>query len=429
MSTPSIVWVDVSVLRTALVSVYSGTSSFYSEEIKQQCELLVSYIDSEGTYEEIVRMFSVLPITKRADVAHVSVRERTNVAERDVVFYGSTSGTSSNAPLLIPFSHVDDYHFDPTFGGMIARPLIIYPPLLGSFGHSFVRQCREREVPATPIFSDFRNLHNAAIIARETNVDSIYATPTIAAAFAECCREYMDPAQIRLIALGSETVTSVQRDRISSVFPNARIVNLYASAEVGQFILVPPQQTTSNTVDEFIPITGALAALELIDGELVITYGNNSAHPLLRYATGDMFEMSGSSSDGRPIIRWLHRDGVDRVRVNGLEITVGTFDELIAKASPIPGAPRYQVRCIEQKNGSVRMEIDVESGAESASVYQQAAAELICNYLLDEWILPSGKPFSVAVDSGMFSRPVVRFVQQLPISLKAKKFIVMRDND
>ncbi len=429
MSTPSIVWVDVPVLRAALIAVYSGTSSFYSSDVKKQCESLVTYIDSGGVYEEIVRKFTAIPISKRGDVANVPVRDRMNVVKSDVVFYGSTSGTSSSTPLLIPFSHVDDYHFDPTFGGAVTRPLIIYPPLLGSFGHSFVRQCREREVPATPVFSDFRNLHNAAIVARETDVDSIYATPTIAAAFAECCSAYMDPSRIRLIVLGSETVTSVQRDRIASVFSNARIVNAYASAEVGQFILLPPEESSSNTTDEFTPIPGTLAALELLEGELVVTYGNNRAHPLIRYATGDMFEVSGSCNDGRPIVRWLHRDGVDRVRVNGLEFTAGAFDELIAKASPVPGAPRYQVRCIEQKNGSVRIEIDIEAGTESSSVYQQAATELVCNYLLDEWLLPSGKPFSFAVDGGMFARPVVRFVQQLPVSLKAKKFIVMQDND
>jgi len=429
MSTASVSWIDSALLRTTLAVVCSSTCPLYSSESKKQCAAVIDLIDSGASLQEVQTAFSKVPIFKRSDLARIPVRERTCVDQCDVVFYGATSGTTSAAPLLVPFAHVDDYFFDPTFGGLVFRPLVIYPPLLGSFGHSFVRQCRERNNPATPIFSDFRNLHNAALVARETSVDSIYATPTIAAAFAECCRAYIDPTTIRVVALGSETITSVQRTIIATAFPNAQIVNLYASAEIGQFILIPPTKNISDTADEFVPILGAVAALELVEGELVVTYGNNAAQPLVRYATGDMFESVGTTDDRRPVIRWMHRDGVDRIRVNGLEITVGTFDELLSKASPVPGAPRYQVQCVEQKNGKVRIEVYIEDAAENSAVYQQAATQLVSEYLLEQWILPSGKPFSYAVEQGLFVGPIVEFVRQLPPSLKARKLIVVQDND
>ena len=62
---------------------------------------------------------------------------------------------------------------------------------------------------------------------------------TIALMFGEFFGKYYD-LKIKLLALGSETLTLMRRNQLKTIiYPNAQIADLYGSAEISQYILYP----------------------------------------------------------------------------------------------------------------------------------------------------------------------------------------------
>jgi phenylacetate-CoA ligase len=360
-----------------------------------------------------------LPFLTRKDLAETPVETRTFVSREDVRFVGYTSGTTSGKPLITPVSDVENYFFEPSLGMGITRPLIIYPPLNKNFGHTFIQQCRQAQNPVTPVFGDTQNLANSAILARETGCDAIYATPTIASLVHEHIERHYDPKKIRLLALSSETLTPARRDELSRMYPEARIANLYASSEIGQFILFPCPHIIEAGRDEFHILEEAITALELNgedEGELVVSYDLNKASPLIRYRTGDHFKVVGTNCPcgiKSPILAWSHRDSVDRVRVNGVEFLVSHTDQIMASI-PHLFRPQYQIHFRQGLKTAVSITIEIEDPTLSTDTDRtETLAQLVRDHLLSAWRVGQASSLAEAVSSGLFDTPKVVFVTRL----------------
>ena len=375
--------------------------------------------------ESAVENFSKLPLLTRAELVETPLAQRTFVPQKEVRFVGFTSGTSAQKPLITLFSDVEDYHVEPSLGIDIVRPLIIYPPLNKNFGHTFVQQCRQAKKPVSPMFADFQNLANSALIAKETGCDAIYATPTIATLFAEHARTQGIAEHFKLLALSSETLTEARRADLVRLYPNAKIANLYASSEIGQFVLTPCERMIERGGSSFHILAEALAAVELIDGELVVSYGLNRAMPLVRYQTGDRFEeVAEGCSCGRqgPVLRWSHRAEVDRVRLSGVEFDVEEADRVFGRLSR-PSA-RYQVHFKENSGGGIDIVVEIEDKETLRAGQAPVVERALRSELLDLWRISSGAVMRDALARGLFASLTVMIVPAVSVSgTKARRFI------
>lgn len=401
-------WVNRDALERLLSFVLNNKySSFYKDK----------YARAGATPS--VETFFDLPTLSRRELTDTPVGGRTHVAPADVRFVAFTSGTSAKAPLITPFSDVEDYFVEPSLGMPVERPLIIYPPLNKNFGASFIQQCRGAARPVSPMFADFQNLANSALIAKEMQCDSLYATPTIASLFVEHARREGILGNFKLLALSSETLTAARRAELAAAYPNARIANLYASSEIGQFVMTPCTRMIERGVSEFHINTRALAAVELVEGELVVSYGLNRAMPLLRYRTGDYFELGEPCNCGAPgpTLRWSHRDA-DHVRINGLEFTVEEADRVMGELPHLP-VPDYQVHFEAGQGAAVRMRVEIVGGTEVATRVADIARDLPAR-----WRLSSTATLQDALDRGLLSSLVVDIVPAVSDrAAKAKRFV------
>lgn len=368
-----------------------------------------------------------LPFLSRKELVDTPPDERLYVPQEDVAFVGFTSGTTSNKPLVTYFSSVAHYFFEPSLGTSIIRALITYPPLNKNFSTSFSQQCRQAERKVTPVFADYQNLPNSAIIASETRVDAIYATPTIADNLAEYIEKFYEPKNIKLLVLSSETLTQMKRDLLARQYPNAAIANLYASSEIGQFILYPCTRMLEYNEPSFHFLHEALIALELIDGELVVTYALNKAFPLIRYKTGDFFEVVRESCDcGLPgaTLRWSGREQVDKIRMHGFEIRAEDIEGLFASMRGIAGDD-YQVHIRHDDNDAKKIRIDVElKNKEHSATQRYGMAEIVKNELLRSWMLAPGVSIARAIERGIISSIRVSFVQSFSLTTEKTRRLI-----
>lgn len=368
-----------------------------------------------------------LPFLSREELVDTPPDERLYVPREDVAFVGFTSGTTSNKPLISYFSSIAHYFFEPSLGIPITRALITHPPLNKNFSSSFIQQCRQAERKVTPVFADYQNLPNSAIIANETRADAIYATPTIAGNLAEYIEKFYEPKNIKLLALSSETLTRAKKDLLVRQYPNAVIANLYGSSEIGQFILYPCTRMLEYDEPSFHFLHEALIALELIDGELVVTYALNKAFPLIRYKTGDFFEIAREFCDcGLPgaTLRWSGREQVDKIRMHGFEIRAEDIESLFASMRGIAGDD-YQVHIRYDDNDAKKIRIDVElKNKEYTATQQYGMAEIVKNELLRSWMLAPGVSIARAIERGIISSIHVSFVQASSLTTEKTRRLI-----
>lgn len=373
------------------------------------------------------KLFTRLPFLTREELSITLIERRLYVPKEEVRFVAFTSGTSSKSPLLIAFADVNRYYFEPSLGLPVSRPLVIHPPLLKSFSHTFIQQCREAEHPLNPLLGDVQNLANSALVAAAVGCDSIYAIPTLAELFAPHAEERGIAKDIKLLALSSETLTSARREQLKQAYPNALIANLYGSAELGQLPLFPCRNIMKREENSFHILVDALAAVEIVEGELVVTYGLNRATPLIRYRTRDYFEEAKEGCDCSlpgPILRWSHRSNVDRMRINGVEFDVEGADRAFSKLTFLRNAP-YQVHFRQGSGSAVDIVVefaDPKLAADPVSsrvLMQRAESELP-----DAWRISSTATLRTALTKGFFSSLSVIAVPRLSVEgTKSMRFI------
>lgn len=294
----------------------SDLTSFYSDRLTA-----VDITDFELTD---------IPLLERQDLTAVHPAARCYVPAKQVRFAAYTSGTSSGEPLVSYFTDVPNYHIDPAWGIEVSKLLIVFPPLNKSFSGTFVQQCAQAPNPLMAIFGDITNMASSAYLGGFVKCDALYATPTLALALAPYIEKYYDKNAIKLLVISGETIGASKLAALHALYPGAHIANLYASSEIGQFIMGPTKQMLKDEVQGFRLLPDAVVAAELLDDELVLTYGLNKAFPLLRYRTGDHFtvskELTALYGAGLPILEWTGKGGVDVARVHGFEIRTGSID-------------------------------------------------------------------------------------------------------
>ncbi len=368
-----------------------------------------------------------LPFLTRKELVDTPPDERLYIPKEDIAFVGFTSGTTSGKPLVSYFSSIEHYFFEPSLGTEIARPLITYPPLNKNFSASFIQQCRQAQRRVTPVLADFQNLPNSAVIARETGIDAIYATPTIAGNLAEHITKYYDPKNIKLLALSSETLTLTKRNSLRMQYPNAKIADLYASSEIGQFILFPCSYILDQKTSSFHFLHKALIALELVEGELVVTYALNKAFPLIRYRTGDFFEVAADSCAcgiPGPTLRWSGREHVDKIRIHGFEIRAEDTDALFASLNGI-GGNEYQIHFRYATDDQTKIGINIElKDSVHAITRPDRVEEIIKNELLRRWILAPGVSLAAAIERGVIHNITISFVETFSLVSDKRRRIV-----
>ncbi len=387
--------------------------------------------ESAGFQKEEVldpKNFKNLPFLTRAELEAVAPKQRLFVSADEVQFVAYTSGTSSQNPLITYFSKVGDYYFDPTLGLGVKRLLIIYPPLNKNFGHTFIQQCVQSKNKSVPIFADYQNLANSAVIAKKVEADAIYATPTIALMFFEFLEKYYDPRKIKLLALSSETLTLTRRKQLELAYPNAQIANLYASSEIGQYILYPCEKIIAEKKNLFHILQPPVLAAEIIDGELVVSYANNKAMPLIRYKTGDFFEIVDSNCGcglKGAVLSWSGRKEVDKIRVSGVEIKVDDVEQTFNPLMGIIGN-NYQIHFYENEShrGAVEMIIEVKKSPINNVINPDLIASKVVDHLMNNWQLSSTALLKEAVSKKLFLVPKIKFVEEFSfLTAKTRRLV------
>ena len=343
--------------------------------------------------------FTELPFLTRQELVTTPVSKRTYISPEDVVFFGFSSGTTSGVPLVSVFGKIDNYHVEPAFGTGIIRPLIVYPPLNKNFGASFIQQCREAVHTVSPVFGDYEKLANSAVLAQMTDCDSVYATPTIALKLAPYLEQYYDVTKIRFLAVASELMTPYLWRQLRAAYPAAYISNLYASSEIGQFIMYTKPNNMAEYDDTFILMTDTVAAVELLEGELIVTYIANPAFPLIRYKTGDYFELCSDPSDSVPRLRMMGRDGVDVVKIGGFEMRSGDLDAWVATLPQT--LSDYQLHIYEQNDGMYR--ICLECVPKTLAVDVESVQSIITALFLDTFKISGSTTVADMVTKGIFT--------------------------
>lgn len=369
--------------------------------------------------------FEKLPFLTRQELESVPPDERLFIDPKEIQFVAYTSGTTSGNPLITYFSKVDNYFFDPTLDSGVKRLLIIHPPLNKHFHLTFVQQCIQSKNKSFPVFADFQNLVNSAVIAAKIKVDAVYTTPTIALMFGEFLGKYYDPKKIKLLSLGSETLTSTHRNQLKIIYPNARIADLYGSAEIGQYIFYPCSKIITEEKSWFHILQPPVMKAEIIEDELVITYANNKAMPLIRYRTGDFFEVVKKSCDCEikgPVLKWAGRKGMDKIRVGGVEIKIDDVEKIFSPISHFTD-DKYQLhfyKNLDNSNFKIQMIIEIiEQKTVLKILPLENVKKTIINHLMNNWHLSSTAKLKDAVTRGLFLMPEVKFVKEL--SFKSDK--------
>ncbi|MDO8593530.1 MAG: hypothetical protein Q7R59_01365 [bacterium] len=360
--------------------------------------------------------FQTLPFLTRAELESMSPLLRTYVPPEEVLFASYTSGTTSGKPLITLFSSIERYGVNISHGYPVSRALVINPVFLKNLSYVFLQMARESDPPLSVTYGDSQNLANSAVLARETACDMLVATPTLALHLAEYLKVHYDPSKIKLISLASESLTRAKRAQLAALYPAAHIANVYGMSEVAQLILVPCKKIIEEGRDSF-HVVSALAAAELIDGELVITYDGNRASPLIRYRTGDHFVLETENCDcgiPGPVLGWEGRTGVDTVKVNGIEVKLADVETLFSPLIPLI-SDRYQVHFYTTDGIPSKLRIVVEISDpvifRSMVLQGRILAEAI-PHLTTQWKMGSVSTYADAISRGLAVPPEIAFVER-----------------
>jgi phenylacetate-coenzyme A ligase PaaK-like adenylate-forming protein len=405
-----ILWEDTEKLRALIRTVQSSAyTSFYKDRLNSITA------DSFQGIED-------LPLLERKDLTQTHPSDRCFVEEGEVDFVAYTSGTTGGEPLLTYLAEVDNYFIDPSWGIDVSRLLVVFPPLNKNFGGTFIQQCRQAPESLMPVFGDITNMATSAYLGGSVGCDALYATPSLALELAPYLKKYHSVEAITLLAISGETIGETKLATLQALYPNAHIANLYASSEIGQFIMGPTKKMILDDVKGFRILSEAVVAAELVEGELVITYALNKAFPLIRYRTGDHFEVSESLTEkygeGLPILTWTGKGGVDVVRVHGVEVRTGTVDTFF---DSLPQSiDTYQLHVLPgEKDGtlSLRLEYVMQNGSGIIS-------ELIRERFMEDFKLSQSVSVADAVSQGFVELVVVQSVDEVSYVSNKRRVLV-----
>jgi len=405
-----IIWEDTQKLNQLVSSVLENTNTdFYKNK----------YSNIE---KPIIDSIEKLPFLSRSELVEVHPSTRCYVDSSEIAFVAYTSGTTTGKPLLTYFSQIENYYVDSTWGMEVSKLLVVFPPLNKNFSGTFVQQCRQSSRPVLPVFADISNLATSAYLAASTQCDALYATPTLALSLAHYLKEYYSTDAINFLAISGETIGKAKLASLQALYPNANIANLYASSEIGQFIMGPTKKMIEDNVSGFCILPEAVVAAELINGELVVTYGLNTAFPLIRYRTGDHFEVSEKLTrkygDGMPVLVWSGKGGIDVVRVHGLELRAGSIDDFFDAIPESVDVYQLHVRA-GRHSGTLIFTIECVMAADSF-----VGLDLIRSQFLSKFMVDSASTAQEALSRGLLESVHVHAVKEVSHIAKKRRVLV-----
>ena len=420
----TMIWINENKLSELIFSVTNSPhSDFYRKKYSDVAP-------SDGQISQ--KDFISLPMLTRDDLLSTPMEERTFVSPEEVSATYQTSGTSSGVPIMIPINTGDPHYysyFDPSFGTGVSHLLVMHPGVLRypPRRNTYTQLCLHSPNPITPIFGDIQDMQASAELFKASGCDSMFATVTTAVQFAPIAEEHAVADKIRLISLASETLTDARREQLERSYKNALIGNSYASTEMGRPTFFTCPVMMRNKTPYFHVITEVFSAIELVDGELVITYGLNRATPLIRYGTGDYFEeVIDGCACGRPgpVLAWSHRDDVERVRLNGAQFDVSEFERALASL-PHLSRPEYQVHFYPESEGAVSIVVEIVDASLACDSDRSAYyAEMLRSELPDVWRLSPTATVRTALNTKLFFSLSVLVVPEVSVlGLKTKRFI------
>ncbi len=407
-----ILWEDRKQLHDIVHFVRSSScSDFYRKKYRVLSDSFTGSVES-------------LPFLTRTDLARTPATERLYVSLPEVAQIGFTSGTTGATPLIAFFSEIERYYFDPSFGLDVTCVLTIHPQM-HKFSLTFSKICREGTHPIAPLFVDPQAYANAAVLAGKVGADVLCATPTQAVALASYCDLHADRRAFRLLVVLSELLTEHKMTQLREMYPNARIANVYASAELGNVLLYPCTHLLDTYSTSFHLSTQALIAAELIDGELVLTYGLNRAFPMIRYKTGDYFEIDTHQCPcgaDTPALRFAGRRGVDLIRTHGFEIRGASVDEFFLQ-QPYDVTDK-QIHFFQSQTQKDALDIRVEIVLPTRPDSPETVAQVIRSAFLETFTCTAGLTVKELMDKGVVSDVQVRIVDRVSMpGIKQKPLV------
>jgi phenylacetate-CoA ligase len=218
-----------------------------------------------------------------------------------------------------------------------------------------------------------------AIIEHRARV--LCCTPTYALRLAEVARDEgidLSTSEVRTIIVAGEPGGSVPavRDRISTSWNGAHVVDHYGMTEVGPVAFEDPQQKgilriiESSYYAEVVEPGGAEAVPAGSLGELVLTPLGRISWPLLRYRTGDLVKWSrdehGIALEGGIIGRTD-----DMVVVRGVNVYPTAVESVVRS---IPEIGEYRV-LVSRRGSLAELALQIESPDDTAGARLERAMD------------------------------------------------------
>jgi phenylacetate-CoA ligase len=201
----------------------------------------------------------------------------------------------------------------------------------------------------------------------------VFATPTYALHLAELAsKEGIDLAgsPVRMLVVAGEpggTITAT-RKRIEEVW-GARVFDHYGLTEIGP-VAVEMEQTPgemvlleSEYIAEVVPPGEPSGASRRVKddsefGELVLTNLGRTGSPLIRYCTGDLVSLAGTSGSRR-IVGGIVGRCDDMIHVRGNNLYPGTIEAIVRR---FPGVAEYRI-LVDYSGSLADLRIEVEPAA------------------------------------------------------------------
>lgn len=254
------------------------------------------YIKEIASYEDFVK----IPFLKKDEFLSVPVKDRTFVAENEIKYFSSSSGTTSNKiPAMVPHSSFGydnlDFNESKILSMGIRRVLAIHSPL----SPAFIKHLTMPRKNVVIIPGDANNLPMTAKLAKELNVEAVVTTPTKLYFFIKYLIDTgFTTNSIKWVHLGAEFCSTQKLHYFRSVFPKALIEFGFSTSETGgsrgyrcaylakderPYVFHP----AGNKMVEVAGTEGNILGLEE-SGELIHTDLETKAFPLIRYKTNDI---------------------------------------------------------------------------------------------------------------------------------------------
>jgi phenylacetate-coenzyme A ligase PaaK-like adenylate-forming protein len=272
-----------------------------------------------------------LPLLRREFIEKIPFAERLFIPLTDVDSIRATSGTSGKPPLFVPrafetrtelVAYNLEYH-------SFSRATLTTGPL-----HRYAQILHQDDTPHAVIALDPSHIEDSVALAKAAGIDSLMVMTSILPLLVPALVAAGIAEDLRYIETYGEPCSETTVRYLIANFPNATLMSDYGQSEVGgtSGYLCRPITATQH-VEEFHPSPGVF--LELCDhetgkhvatetgavGELIATCATGSvrAMPMIRYATGDIAEVTASDCEkhGTWKFRVIGRTELDLVKIPG----------------------------------------------------------------------------------------------------------------